>query len=83
MASDCNLSPNSKPEKKFFKSWFFWKPVLGIVIGGAAGFLYYYFIGSKLGTYSIASNPKNSIIIGSLVGFWIAGSTCKRYKQQE
>jgi len=73
MASDCNLSPDSKPEIKFFKSWFFWKPFLGIVIGGAAGFLYYYFIGCKMGTCAIASSPWNSTIIGSLVGFWIAG----------
>ena len=43
------------------------KIALGIVIGGLAGYLYYYFIGCD-GTCPISSNPYRSILYGSVVG---------------
>lgn len=46
---------------------------LGIVIGGLAGYLYYYFIGCD-GTCPISSNPWRSILYGSVVGT-LLGST--------
>jgi len=49
------------------------KIVLGIVIGGLAGYLYYYFIGCD-GTCPISSNPWRSILYGSVVGT-LLGST--------
>ena len=81
MDSNCSVTPKPDPEKRFFKSQYFWKPFTGIAIGGLAGFMYYYFIGCKSGTCAITSNPWNSIIMGSLLGFWIAGSTCTRFRQ--
>jgi hypothetical protein len=81
MDSNCSVTPKPKPEKGFFKSQYFWKPFIGIVIGGLAGFLYYYFIGCKSGTCAITSNPWNSILMGGLLGFSIAGSTCTRFRQ--
>jgi len=81
MDSNCSVTPKPGHEKKFFKSRYFWRPLIGIAIGGLAGFLYYYFIGCKSGTCAITSNPWNSTIVGSLLGFWIAGSTCTRFRQ--
>lgn len=49
------------------------KIALGIVIGGLAGYLYYYFIGCD-GTCPISSNPIRSILYGSVVGT-LLGST--------
>jgi xanthine/uracil permease len=49
------------------------KIALGIVIGGLAGYLYYYFIGCD-GTCPISSNPWRSILSGSVVGT-LLGST--------
>lgn len=49
------------------------KIALGIVIGGLAGYLYYYFIGCD-GTCPISSNPYRSILYGSVVGT-LLGST--------
>ncbi|MFH5834918.1 DUF6132 family protein [Proteiniclasticum sp. C24MP] len=49
------------------------KIALGIVIGGLAGYLYYYFIGCD-GTCPISSNPWRSILYGSVVGT-LLGST--------
>jgi hypothetical protein len=43
------------------------KIALGIVIGGLAGYLYYYFIGCD-GTCPISSNPWRSILYGSVMG---------------
>jgi hypothetical protein len=45
-----------------------WKLILGIVIGGAAGFLYYYFVGCVRGTCPITSNPHMSILYGAVMG---------------
>lgn len=81
MEPDCQGTPKLKHEGKFFLSQFFWKPVTGIILGGLAGFLFYYFIGCKTGTCSIAGNPWNSTLLGGLLGFWIAGSTCYRFRQ--
>lgn len=41
---------------------------LGIVIGAAGGYAYYYFIGCNSGTCPITSNPTSSILYGSLIG---------------
>ncbi len=41
---------------------------LGVVLGGALGFAYYYFIGCKSGTCAITSSPVNSTLYGVLIG---------------
>ena len=41
---------------------------LGVIIGGAIGFAYYYFIGCKSGTCAITSSPVNSTLYGVLLG---------------
>ena len=45
-----------------------WKVILGIVIGGAAGFLWYRFVGCSTGSCPITSNPYSSIIYGAVIG---------------
>jgi hypothetical protein len=42
--------------------------ILGVVIGAAAGFAYYYWIGCSSGTCPITSRPVNSTIYGALMG---------------
>ncbi len=42
--------------------------VLGIVIGAAAGYAYYHFIGCSSGTCPITSNPIISTVYGALIG---------------
>lgn len=49
--------------KKFLK-----KISLGIILGGAVGFAYYYFIGCKSGTCAITSSPVNSTLYGVVLG---------------
>lgn len=41
---------------------------LGIVIGAAAGYLYWYYVGCMSGSCAITSSPVNSTIYGSVMG---------------
>jgi hypothetical protein len=48
--------------------------VIGIVIGGTAGFLYYKLVGCRTGSCPITSSPFSSIIFGAIFGGLIASS---------
>jgi len=76
MDNNCTAGPKPKTVKEFFKSWYFWKRFLGILIGGTGGFLYFYFVGCNSGSCAITSNPFSSIIAGSFLGFFVTASPC-------
>ena len=76
MDANCKTTPKPKSVKEFFRSWYFWKPFLGIVLGGIGGFLFYYFVGCKSGSCAITGNPFSSIITGSIFGFLLSSSPC-------
>jgi hypothetical protein len=78
MENNCEVKPRPANIKEFFKSRYFWKPFLGIVVGGLAGFLYYYFVGCSSGNCAITSNPYMSIIWGGLLGLFLVKSPCSR-----
>ena len=42
--------------------------LLGVVIGGLAGFLYYYYVGCASGSCMITSRPLNSTVYGAVMG---------------
>jgi len=42
--------------------------LLGIVIGGIVGYMYYYFVGCASGTCAITSRPLNSTAYGAMMG---------------
>jgi hypothetical protein len=42
--------------------------LIGLVIGGALGYIYYYFVGCASGTCAITSKPLNSSLYGALIG---------------
>jgi hypothetical protein len=42
--------------------------LIGTVLGGIGGYLYYYYIGCASGTCAITSKPVNSTLYGSLLG---------------
>jgi len=45
--------------------------ITGVLIGGAGGFAYYYFIGCTSGTCPITSNPYISILWGAVMGYLV------------
>jgi len=49
------------------------KIIIGIVLGGVIGFLYYRFVGCSSGTCPITSNPFSSIIYGAVIGYLMTG----------
>ncbi len=52
---------------------------LGVILGGAIGFAYYYFIGCKSGTCAITSSPVNSTLYGVVLGaLWTFPSKKKK-----
>jgi hypothetical protein len=58
---------------EFFRSWYFWKAILGIVTGGSAGFLYYHFIGCTSGSCHVNSHPYSAFAAGGLMGYLLSG----------
>jgi len=78
MENNCDVRPGEVAGKAFFKSGNFWKPLLGISLGGLAGFLYYYFVGCSSGSCAITSNPYMSIVFGGMFGFLMVKSPCSR-----
>jgi hypothetical protein len=53
---------------KWFNKTILKKISFGVIVGGAIGFAYYYFIGCKSGTCAITSSPVNSTMYGVLLG---------------
>ncbi len=62
MDNNCELKTKPWTIKEYLKSWNFWKPFSAIVLGGIAGFLYYYFIDCASGSCAITGNSYMSII---------------------
>ncbi len=67
---------NKEPVKKSFseriKAAFQIRHIIGLVIGGIAGFAYYYFVGCQSGACALKSNPFYNIVLGLLLGYLIA-----------
>jgi thiosulfate reductase cytochrome b subunit len=71
MEDACKTTPGPKTLKEFLKSRNFWKPFLGVLVGGTAGFLYYHFVGCSTGSCFITSHSYSAILVGGLVGYLI------------
>ena len=57
------------------------KWIIGIIVGAAAGFTYWYFIGCNSETCAITSSPINSSIYGGLFGILLVNSFSGRKKE--
>ncbi len=58
------------------------KRVLPVLLGGAIGYAYYYFIGCKSGSCAITSNPYISVIYGASIGVIYALPSSKKKKEE-
>ncbi|MEI6089980.1 MAG: DUF6132 family protein [bacterium] len=77
MEKPCEVNIKPKTVKEYLLSSNFWKPALGVIIGGGLGYLYYSFIGCSSGKCAITSSPYMSIMYGSFIGFLLVKSPCK------
>ena len=82
MEDTCKATSKPKNIKEFLRSWNFWRPLLGMLTGGIAGFLYYHFIGCTSGTCAITGNPYSSILFGSFFGFFLTSSPCSLFTKK-
>lgn len=57
--------------------------ILGIAIGGIAGFLSWRFVGCNSGTCPITSTWHNTTLYGMLMGILIASPSKKRQEKQD
>ena len=80
MEDNCKTTPRPKTVKEFFKSWYFWRPFLGVVIGAGAGVLYYLAVGCPTGNCPITSHAWSMAITGGVFGLIITSSPCARSK---
>jgi hypothetical protein len=77
MKETCETTTRPKSFKELIGSAYFWKPAAGVIIGGIAGFMYYYFVGCASGTCGITNNPFTSVLFGCVMGLFIANRPCK------
>lgn len=50
------------------------KLIIGVVIGGALGYLYYRKVGCASGTCPITSSPGGTTLYGALIGYLLASA---------
>lgn len=72
------LEQEEKKPQNFLRKWFRLKHIIGMVAGGTAGFLYYYYIGCASGSCALKSNPYYNIVLGILLGYLIADMIRKK-----
>lgn len=56
---------------------------VGIMLGAAAGYLYWYYIGCSSGSCAITSSPVNSTLYGALMGGLLVNSFEPKKKETE
>ncbi len=58
------------------------KIALGLLVGGALGFAYYYFVGCRSGSCPLTGNPYISTLYGSAVGALLISGFRKKDKEK-
>jgi hypothetical protein len=76
MSNSCEAKEKPKSLKAYLKSKEFLKTAIAVVVGGVAGFAYYYFVGCASGSCGITSNPYASIAFGGFFGYFLINRPC-------
>lgn len=76
MSNSCETPKERKSWREYLRSREFLKSLIAILVGGAAGFLYYYFIGCSSGSCAITSSPYASVAFGGFFGYFLVSRPC-------
>lgn len=57
--------------------------VLGVLVGGFLGYVYYHYVGCANGTCAITSKPLNSTLYGGLMGGLLFNILVSKSKQDK
>jgi len=76
MSGSCEIENRPKGWQALLKSWYFWKPFVGITAGAVAGVLYYYYFGAASGGSVITSDLYSNALFGGMIGFFIVKKPC-------
>lgn len=77
MEENCKVKNKPKTFKELIRSSYFWKPVTSVIIGGALGFVYYYYEVSASDSSGITGNAISSVILGGAMGWFFVNRPCK------
>lgn len=67
----------------FFKRLFSIRVLIGLLVGGALGYAYYYFIGCRGGSCPMWADPVRSSLVGMAFGVILLFDTSKPKADQE
>jgi len=72
------LKQESSWVKRALRSKHLRKSIVAVLIGAAAGFVYFYFTEGRHMTEITSGDIWNSVLIGGFLGFFITNSPCAR-----
>ena len=78
MDNTCEVTQRPKTVKEFFRSKYFWRPFLSIVIGMLAGFIYHFLVNCKQTLCTFDGEMVKTILFWGFIGFWVTSSPCAR-----
>jgi hypothetical protein len=76
MENSCSVASGPKNAKEFFTSWYLWKPLLGVLAGVLAGYLYFHFVESSTHSWKVTADAYSSLAFGGFLGFFVTSSPC-------
>ena len=79
------MTEQQNSSKRPARYWYY--IIAGIIIGLAAGYAYFYFVGCRTGACPLRANPYYNMLLGALLGYivtdWIVMAAFKRNKNKQ
>ncbi len=76
MNRSCEVNSQPKGWSAKLRSWYFWKPIVGFLIGSVAGLLYYYYYSIESHGSSVTGDPLSNALFGGMIGLFIVKRPC-------
>jgi len=76
MSSSCKIENKPRGWSALLKSWYFWKPFVGFLIGAIAGLLYFHYYGGQSGSSPVTTDLYSNAFFGGMIGLIIVKRPC-------